>query len=69
IRLGAQEVTRLGMKESEMEEIAEFVKRVVVDGEDPEKVGQDVAEFRKDYQKVHYAFDTLRDAYEYIQLR
>jgi len=42
---------------------------VVVDGEDPEKVGQDVAEFRKDYQKVHYAFDTLRDAYEYIQLR
>ena len=69
IRLGAQEVTRLGMRESEMDEIAEFIKRVVVDGEDPEKVGEDVAEFRRDYQKVHYAFETLRDAYEYIEIR
>ena len=69
IRLGTSEVTRLGMKESEMEEIAEFIKRVVIDGEDPKKVAQDVAEFRADYQKVHYAFESLRDAYEYIRIR
>src|SRR3989304_6516896 len=30
IRLGVSEVTRLGMKENEMSEIAEFIKRVIV---------------------------------------
>ncbi|MCS7131637.1 MAG: serine hydroxymethyltransferase, partial [Hadesarchaea archaeon] len=40
IRLGTSEVTRLGMKEGEMEEIAEFIKRVVIDGERPEAVAR-----------------------------
>jgi len=69
IRLGASEVTRLGMREPEMEEIAEFIKRVVIDKEPPEKVKQDVIEFRKNYQKVHYCFESTRQAYEYIKLR
>ena len=69
IRLGASEVTRLGMRESEMQEIAEFIKRVVIDKEPPEKVKQDVIEFRKDFQKVHYCFESTREAYEYIKLR
>ena len=69
IRLGASEVTRLGMRESEMQEIAEFIKRVVIDKEPPEKVRQDVIEFRKDFQKVHYCFESTREAYEYIKLR
>jgi glycine hydroxymethyltransferase len=69
IRVGASEVTRLGMRESEMIEIAEFMKRVVVDNEAVEKVRGDVEEFRRGFQKVHFAFDTARDAYEYIRLR
>jgi len=68
IRLGVSEVTRLGMKESEMKEIASFIKRVVVDNEDRSRVSRDVAAFRKDYQKVHYCFDSTADAYEYIKL-
>jgi glycine hydroxymethyltransferase len=68
IRLGTSEVTRLGMKEGEMEEIAEFIKRVVIDGEKPEMVARDVAEFRKDYQKVHFAFESATQAYEYIKI-
>ncbi|MEM2908341.1 MAG: serine hydroxymethyltransferase [Candidatus Hadarchaeales archaeon] len=68
IRLGTSEVTRLGMKEGEMGEIAEFIKRVVIDGENPEAVARDVAEFRKDYQKVHYAFESATQAYEYIKV-
>lgn len=68
IRLGTSEVTRLGMKEGEMGEIAEFIKRVVIDGERPEVVAQDVAEFRKDYQKVHYAFESVTQAYDYIKI-
>jgi glycine hydroxymethyltransferase len=69
IRLGVSEVTRLGMKESEMVEIADFIKRVIIDKEPPEKVRADVAEFRKDYQKVHYCFENATEAYEYVKIR
>jgi glycine hydroxymethyltransferase len=69
IRLGTSEITRLGMEEKEMEEIAEFIKRVIVDKEPAEKVKEDVAEFRKNFQKVHFCFEKLRDAYEYIAIK
>ena len=69
IRMGTSEVTRLGMKENEMKEIAEFVKRVVIDKENVDKVKADVAEFRKDYQKVHYCFENATQAYEYLKIR
>jgi glycine hydroxymethyltransferase len=57
------------MKESEMKEIAEFIKRVVIGKDDVEKVKSDVAEFRKDYQKVHYCFENTTEAYNYIKIR
>ncbi len=66
IRLGTSEVTRLGMGPSEMEEIAEFIARVIVKGEDVSKVAKDVAEFRKEYTKLHYCFETVEDAYKYL---
>ncbi|HDN05943.1 MAG TPA: serine hydroxymethyltransferase [Candidatus Bathyarchaeota archaeon] len=69
IRLGVSEITRLGMRESEMTEIAEFMKRVVIDKESPEKVKADVVEFRKNYQKVHYCFENATEAYKYIRIR
>ncbi len=69
IRCGVSEVTRLGMKESEMEHIADLMTRIVVKGEDPRRVASDVSEFRRDYQKVHYAFETSKDAYSYIHIR
>ena len=69
IRLGVSEITRLGMKRSHMAEVAEFIKRIVVDKEPPEQVKNDVVAFRKDFQKVHYAFETARSAYDYIKIR
>lgn len=69
IRLGTSEITRLGMKESQMPEIAEFIKRVVLDKEDVEKVKQDVAEFRREFQKVHYCFENATEAYKYVKIR
>jgi glycine hydroxymethyltransferase len=69
IRMGVSEVTRLGMRESEMKEIAEFVKRAIIDKEPLENVGVDVAEFRKDYQKVHYCFENTTEAYKYVRIR
>jgi glycine hydroxymethyltransferase len=69
IRLGTSEITRLGMKENEMKEIAEFIKQVVIDRENVEKVKADVVTFRKDYQKVHYCFENATEAYKYIKIR
>ncbi|MFW9851234.1 MAG: serine hydroxymethyltransferase, partial [Candidatus Thorarchaeota archaeon] len=67
IRLGTSETTRLGMKESEMDAVAEFLYRVIMKEEDVKKVASDVAEFKKDFQKVHYAFDTETDAYAHLR--
>ena len=68
VRIGVSEITRLGMNESEMDQIAEFIKRVVVDKEDPKLMAKEVTEFKKQYQKIHYAFDNAIGAYEYISL-
>jgi len=69
IRLGVSEVTRLGMRESEMKEIAEFIKRLIIDKELPEKVILDVAEFKREYQKVNYCFESATEAYRYMKIR
>src|ERR687884_883697 len=68
IRIGVSEITRLGMKESELKEIASLIKRVVVDMQDPHIVSKDVIDFRKQFQRVEYAFDNAIGAYEYINL-
>ncbi|MEM1825368.1 MAG: serine hydroxymethyltransferase [Desulfurococcaceae archaeon] len=57
IRIGVQEVTRWGMKESDMKQIAEFMRMVAIDNKDPEDVKKKVIDFRKDFNKVHYGFD------------
>jgi glycine hydroxymethyltransferase len=69
IRIGASEITRIGMKKNDMSEVARFIKRVVIDKEDPKKVKTDVMEFRKGFQKVHYCFETAKNAYEYLKIR
>lgn len=55
IRMGVQEMTRFGMKESEMEVIAALFKRCLQDGI---FVGDEVKELRREFQKVHYSFDS-----------
>jgi glycine hydroxymethyltransferase len=56
IRIGTQEMTRFGMKEDEMKQIAKFIKRVVLDKESPEFVAKEVAAFRAGFQTVRYCF-------------
>lgn len=56
VRLGVCEATRRGMKEEEMQRIALFIKRVVVDDEDPNRVKEDVMKFVKEFQEIKYCF-------------
>jgi len=69
IRLGSSEVTRLGMKESDMRQIASLIKNVVIDNKDAKEVASQVLEFRKNFQKTQYCFDNKLGAYEYVKLR
>ncbi len=64
IRIGVQEITRLGMRESEMDYIAELFKKAVVDKKD---VKDEVRELRREFRKIKYTF-VESDAYKYISL-
>ncbi len=56
IRLGVQEMTRFGMKEDEMREIARLMRRVAIDGEEPERLAKEVKELRSGFLEVKYTF-------------
>jgi glycine hydroxymethyltransferase len=57
VRLGTCEVTRRGMRETEMERIAEFIKRSLIDKEEAEKIKKDVIRFIREFQRVEYCFE------------
>jgi len=63
IRMGTQEITRRGMKESEMAEVAVYIKNVVMDGKN---VKDEVAEFMNHYTTVHYSFQS-DEGYRYLE--
>jgi len=54
VRIGTQEMTRVGMKEAEMEQIADFIAAAVLRQRD---VRNEVNAFRNRFQEVHYSFD------------
>jgi glycine hydroxymethyltransferase len=56
IRIGTQELTRWGMKEDDMKEVAEFYKKVLIDKEEPEEVKKEVIAFKKEFNTIHYCF-------------
>ena len=58
LRIGTIEVTRLGMSEAEMNTIADFIARVLVDNVEPEAILGEVLDFRRSFQTLYYAFDT-----------
>ncbi len=57
LRIGTIEVTRLGMMEPEMEEIAELFARVLVKLEPAERVARDVVAYREGRQTLYYCFE------------
>ncbi|RLI84636.1 MAG: serine hydroxymethyltransferase [Archaeoglobales archaeon] len=64
IRIGVQEVTRLGMGEDEMREIARFIDMALKD-KNPGKVREEVREFKSNFLTVKYTFEEC-PAYEVI---
>jgi aminomethyltransferase len=53
LRMGAQEMTRFGMKEKDMETLAGLIKAVLVEGKN---VAEEVARFRADFLQLQFCF-------------
>jgi glycine hydroxymethyltransferase len=54
VRIGVSEVTRLGMKETEMRQVADFARRLAIENVSPDTVKREVTEFREKFDEVHY---------------
>lgn len=57
LRIGTIEITRLGLMEDDMSTIADFFKRVLIDGQDTDAVRKDAEAFRLPLQDFYYNFD------------
>jgi glycine hydroxymethyltransferase len=68
IRLGVQELTRVGMRESEMKEVARLIHKVAVKKESPEKVKEEVKALKSNFTKVRYCIGEGTEAYRYHDL-
>jgi len=54
IRIGVQEMTRYGMKEEDMQKVAELIRDIIIDNKD---VKNKVIEFRNNFKELNYIFD------------
>jgi glycine hydroxymethyltransferase len=55
--MGTIEVTRFGMKEREMEAIADLIARIVIRREDPARVQADAVALRRAFPTLYYCFE------------
>ena len=57
LRLGVQELTRVGFTADEMSDVASLYARVLLRGEDPRSVKADVHELKSTHQVIRYCFN------------
>ena len=57
LRLGVQELTRVGFTNEDMEEVAQFYARVLLKEEDTKRVRQDVQALKDQHQTIRYCFN------------
>jgi len=57
LRIGTIEITRLGMHAPEMEQIADWIARVLIERADPTTIAHEVVAFREHFQTLYYTFE------------
>ena len=67
IRIGVQEVTRVGMKEDDMETIAELMDLAIKEKKSKEEIREMVREFKSQFTTVKYTFEEC-PAYDFPEL-
>ncbi|MBC7130621.1 serine hydroxymethyltransferase [Candidatus Bathyarchaeota archaeon] len=67
IRIGFQDVTRRGFKESDIKYLCDLMLDVIKYKRKPQEVKKDVLEFKKQFNKVEYGFNSVKEALEYLE--
>ena len=57
LRLGVQELTRFGFSQADMNTIAQFYRRIIIDQENPAQVKSEVTTFRQEFPQIRYSID------------
>jgi len=68
IRIGTQELTRIGMREKEMSQVAEFYERIVIKNESSKSISADVKEFKRNFNEIKFCFSDRSPAYVFHEL-
>jgi glycine hydroxymethyltransferase len=63
MRLGTQELTRIGLQEPDMERVADLIRRVVVNREEPARVADDVSAFVGRFTELKFVFESGTQPY------
>jgi glycine hydroxymethyltransferase len=63
VRTGTSELTRMGLKESDMKEVARFYREILLDKRDPRRVGRHVRILASRFKKLRYGFDSGTNPY------
>lgn len=61
IRIGTNEITRLGMKEKEMKIVATLIASTLFHGKKSETIRKEVVEIRHSYKTVRYCFNSFQN--------
>ena len=67
IRIGTQEITRIGFRESDSKELASILAWAIKEMPDPANVKEKVRNLKSSFSKVQYCFGDL-EAYKYLEL-
>jgi glycine hydroxymethyltransferase len=67
IRIGFQDVTRRGFKESDIKHLCDLMLSVIKGKKTPSEVKKDVIEFRRKFEGVEYGFQSVNEAVKYAK--
>ena len=60
LRIGVQEMTRFGMVDNEMDQIAEFMEKILIKGKKSHHIKEEVISFRKDFITPKFCFQNMK---------
>ncbi len=60
VRIGVQEMTRFGMEDNEMDQIAEFMEKILIKRKNPHHIKKEVIGFRRDFITQKFCFQNMK---------
>ncbi len=67
LRIGFQDVTRRGFKESDIKHLCDLMLTIIKGKRKPSEVKEDVAALKKEFSQVKYGFQSVEEAVDYIE--